>query len=109
MDSIVSGSYDGNTFVQRVLDHLSSQDEPIGGNPPTCGDLFRGKTRDGPLGYLGRPPEPKASGVATPQVSSVVQVTRSRGGPATGRCGARASEQAGKALRSQGHQCAHVM
>ena len=74
VDSIVSGSYDGNTFVQRVLDHLSSQDEPIGGNPPTYGDLFRGKTRDGPLGYLGRPPESKASGVATPQVSSVVQV-----------------------------------
>ena len=74
VDSIVSGSYDGNTFVQRVLDHLSSQDEPIGGNPPTYGDLFRGKTRDGPLGYLGRPPESKASGVASPQVSSVVQV-----------------------------------
>ena len=36
-------------------------------------------------------------------------MTRSRGGPATGRCGTRASEQAGKALRSQGHQCAHVM
>ena len=74
MDSIVSGSYDGNTFVQRVLDHMSSQDKPIGGNPPTYGDLFRGKTRDGPLGHLGRPPEPKPSGVATPQVSSVVQV-----------------------------------
>ena len=74
LDSIVSGSYDGNTFVQRVLDHMSSQDEPIGGNPPTYGDLFRGKTRDGPLGHLGRPPEPKPSGVATPQVSSVVQV-----------------------------------
>ena len=40
VDSIVSGSYDGNTFVQRVLDHMSSQDEPIGGNPPTYGDLF---------------------------------------------------------------------
>ena len=74
VDSIVSGSYDGNTFVQRVLDHLSSQDEPIGGNPPTYGDLFRGITRDGPLGHLGRPPEPRPSGVATPQVSSVVQV-----------------------------------
>ena len=74
MDSIVSGSYDGNTFVKRVLDHSSSQDEPLGGNPPTYGDLFRGKTRDGPLGHLGRPPEPKPSGVATPQVSSVVQV-----------------------------------
>ena len=31
-------------------------------------------TRDGPLGHLGRPPEPKLSGVATPQVRSVVQV-----------------------------------
>ena len=71
---LVSGSYDGNTFVQRVLDHMSSQDEPPGGNPPTYGDLFRGSTRDGPLGHLGKPPEPKASGVATPQVSSMVQV-----------------------------------
>ena len=26
------------------------------------------------MGHLGRPPEPKASGFATPQVSSVVQV-----------------------------------
>ena len=62
VDSIVSGSYDGNTFVKRVLDHMSSQDEPIGGNPPTYGNLFRGKTRDGPLGHLGRPPEPKRVG-----------------------------------------------
>ena len=74
VDSIVSGSYHGDTFVRRVLDHMSNQDEPIGGNPPTYGDLFRGKTRDGPLGHLERPPEPKPSGVATPQVSSVVQV-----------------------------------
>ena len=59
VDSIVSGSYDGDTFVRRVLDHMSSQDEPIRGNPPTYGDLFRGKTRDGPLGHLGRPPEPE--------------------------------------------------
>ena len=40
VDSIVTGSYDGDTFVRRVLDHMSSQDEPIGGNPPTYGDLF---------------------------------------------------------------------
>ena len=73
VESIVSGSNDGNTFIRRVLDHMSSQDEPIGGNPPTYGDLFRGKTRDGPFGHLGRPPEPKPSG-DTPQVSSVVQV-----------------------------------
>ena len=73
VDFIVSGSCDGNTFVRRVLDHMSSQDEPIGGNPPTYGDLFRGKTRDGPLGHLGRPPEPKPCG-ETLQVSSVVQV-----------------------------------
>ena len=46
VDSIVSGSYDGNTFVKRVLDHMSSQDEPTGGNPPTYGDLFRGNTRE---------------------------------------------------------------
>ena len=54
---------------------MSSQDEPIGGNPPTYGDLIRGKTRNGPLGHLGRPPEPKPCG-GTPQVSSVVQVPR---------------------------------
>ena len=71
VDSIVSGSCDGNTFVRGVLDHMSSQDEPIGGNPPTYGDVFQGKTRDGPLGHLGRPPEPKPCG-GTRQVSSVV-------------------------------------
>ena len=45
----------------------------------------------------------------SPNLVSSEVLTRSRGGPATGRCGTRASEQAGKALRSQGHQCAHVM
>ena len=52
---------------------MFGQDEPIGKNPPTNDDLFRGKTRDGPLGHLGRPPEPKPWG-GTPQVISVVQV-----------------------------------
>ena len=33
---------------------MSSQDEPIGGNPPTYGALFRGKTRDGPFGPPGK-------------------------------------------------------
>ena len=73
VNSIVTGSYDGNTFVRRVLDHMSSQDKPIRGNPPTYSDLFRGKTGDGPLGHLGRAPEPKPCG-GTPQVSSVVPV-----------------------------------
>ena len=72
VDSIVSGSYDRNTFVKRVLDHMSSKNEPIGGNPPTHRDLFRGKTSDGPLGHLVRPPEQSCGG--TPQISSVVQV-----------------------------------
>ena len=66
VDTIVSGSYDGNTFVRRVLDQMSPPDEPIGGNPPTYGDLFRGKARDGPIGHWGRPPESKTSGIATP-------------------------------------------
>ena len=35
VDSIVSRSYDGDPFIRRVLDHMSSQHEPIGGNPPT--------------------------------------------------------------------------
>ena len=47
---------------------MSSQGEPIGGSPPTYGYLFRGKTKDGPLGHLGGPPEPKPCG-DTPQVS----------------------------------------
>ena len=71
---MVSVSYDGNTFVRMVLDHTTSQDEAVGGNRPTYVDLFRGKARDGPMGHLQRPPEPKTSGVATPQISSVVQV-----------------------------------
>ena len=74
MDAIVSVSYDGNTFVRRVLDNITSQDAPIGGNPPIYGDLFRGKSGDWPIGHLGRPPGTKTSGIATPQVSSVVQV-----------------------------------
>ena len=74
VDSIVSGFYDGNTFLKRVLDHMSSQDEPIVSNAPTYGNLFRGKTSDSPLGDLEGPPEPRPSGFATPQVSSVVQV-----------------------------------
>ena len=53
MDAIVSGSYDGITFVKSVLDHMSSEDEPVGGNLPTYGDMFRGKARDGPMGHLG--------------------------------------------------------
>ena len=72
-DAIVSGFYDGNTFVRRVLDHMSSQDEPIGGNPPIYGDLFRGKARDGALGQLRRPPEPKSRSNPTQQVSPVIQ------------------------------------
>ena len=67
-------AYNGNTIVRRVLDHMSSQEEPIGRNPPTYGDLFCGKAPEGPMGLLGRPPELKKSGVATTQVSSVVQV-----------------------------------
>ena len=40
----------------------------------------------------------------------VTLLTRSRGGPGHGTLRwTRASEQAGKALRSQGHHCAHVM
>ena len=55
VDAILSGSYDDNTFVRRVLDHMSSQDEAIGEDPPTYDDLLRGKARDGPMGHLGSP------------------------------------------------------
>ena len=43
VDASDSGSDDMNTFVKRVLNHMSSGDESISGNPPTYGDLFRGK------------------------------------------------------------------
>ena len=50
--TIVSSFYDRHTFERRVLDHMSSHDEPIGGITPPYGDLFRGKARDGPMGHL---------------------------------------------------------
>ena len=74
VDAIVSGSYDRNTFVRRLLDHMSSHNEPNGGNPSSYGGLFRGKVLVWPVGHLGRPPEPTGSGNDTPQVSSVVRV-----------------------------------
>ena len=74
VDTIVSGSYHGNTFIRRVLKHMSSQDELVGGNQPTHGDLFRGKARDGPLGHLGRPPEPKKSGLRKMSLISALQI-----------------------------------
>ena len=54
---------------------MSSHKEPICGNPSSYGDLFRGKSQDGPKGHLGRPPQPKLSGSEFSQMSSVVQVT----------------------------------
>ena len=91
--------------------------------PPSLSPVRR--PRPNPLGCRAAPSHP-SSRVYTPPgrqqpcragpldphpsgVRFVRLVTRSCGGPATGRCGTRASEQAGKALRSQGHQCAHVM
>ena len=53
---------------------MSRLDEPIGRRPPAYGDLFCGKARDGLMGHLGRPPEPKSSWNDTPQVCSVAQV-----------------------------------
>ena len=66
VDAITWGSYDRNTFVRRVLDHMSSQEEPIGGDPPTYGDLFRGKAGDRPMGHLRGPPRPAPSGKDSP-------------------------------------------
>ena len=74
VDTIVSGSYDRNTFVKRVSDHISSRDEPTGRNPRYCGDLFRGKAQDGRICPVGRPPELKPRGNKSPQVRSVVHV-----------------------------------
>ena len=63
VDAIVSGSYDEKTFVRRVLEHMSSQDEPIAGDPPSYGDLSRGKAPDWLMGHLERPQEPKQVGL----------------------------------------------
>ena len=82
VDAIGSGSYDGSTCIRRVPHHMSSHEDPVAGNPPTYGDLFRGKARDGRMGQLGRPPGPNSGWVATPEVSSVVQVpTKPRQSP----------------------------
>ena len=74
VDAILSDSYERNILVRRLLDHMSSQDEAVGGNPPTYGDIFGGKARDKPIAHRGRPPELNSSRSDTPQVSSVVQV-----------------------------------
>ena len=74
VDTIVSGPYDGNTFVRRVLDHMSRQDEPIEWSPSTYGELFCGKAQNGPMSHLRRPAEPKLSGITTPEVISLVEV-----------------------------------
>ena len=48
--------------------------------------------------------------IVMPLTATTAVVTRSRGGPGHGTLRwTRASEQAGKALRSQGHHCAHVL
>ena len=70
--SILSGSYDRNTVAGRVLEHMSSREEAVYGNPATHGVLFHVKARIGPIGYLGRPPEPKLSRNDTRRVRSVV-------------------------------------
>ena len=66
MEAIVTGTFDGNTFVRRVLDHWADQDEPVGQNPPTYGDVFRTRGR-----VAGKPSPSQSEG---PQVRSVVQV-----------------------------------
>ena len=76
LDGIVPGYYDKNAFLKRVFEHMSRQDQPVGGNPPTYGNLFQGKARDGPIGHLGRRPELKQRGNVFPLVSSVVQGPR---------------------------------
>ena len=67
----------------------------------------RAATQRGSREAAARPPPPPPP--TGPQAAGA-PVTRSRGGPGHGTLRwTRASEQAGKALRSQGHQCAHVM
>jgi len=71
VDNIVSGAFEGNTFIRRVSDHMAEQDEPVGANPPTYGDIYRTRGRDGPIQVRGLPP---VDAPREPHVSSVVQV-----------------------------------
>ena len=92
-----------------------------GGRPPPPGDgpppppRHAAPTRHAGQGDSVGPPHPHtrahSTWVADPNSrQSGEELTRSRGGPGHGTLRwTRASEQAGKALRSQGHQCAHVM
>ena len=76
MDAIVYGFYNRNTFLKRVLDHMSSQYDPIGGNPSTYGDLFQSQAGDGPLENFPSAQKPKLCGNDTQQVRSVAQMPR---------------------------------
>ena len=73
MDTTGSGSYDGTAFVKRVLDHIASQEDPPGGNPPTYAAL-QGKARQQLIVHKSKAPELKEGIIDTPQVSSVVRV-----------------------------------
>ena len=94
--------------------------EPYRQPRPTIRELMEGRPARAvdrgvpPKGYLGSPPRSAYRTEDRVEAKGRVRareiLTRFRGGPGDGTLRwTRASEQAGKALRSQGHHCAHVM
>ena len=51
--------------VRRVLDHMSSVYEPIGGNAPMYGDSLQGKAWKSPIRHMRRSQEAKSGGSDT--------------------------------------------
>ena len=62
VDTIVSGSYDNNAFISRVLGHMSSQDEPIRRNPPNTVICSKARPQMGPWASWGDPQRVSRSG-----------------------------------------------
>ena len=62
VDTIVSGSYDNNTFVRRLLGHMSSQDEPIRRNPPNTVICSKARPQMGRWATWGDPQSVSRSG-----------------------------------------------
>ena len=104
------------TYLKLGDSQLSLQEErPHGETPHSMRVYVPSPNRPYPWSSGARNLGPKIRGetefvAILSKTAKIHAMTRSRGGPGHGTLRwTRASEQAGKALRSQGHQCAHVM